>query len=139
MDMNKVQIVEIANVTRGTVYGSEIRVADSGWSRLIGLLGKSSLPPGGGLLIEPSSGVHTFGMRFAIDVIALDRKLRVCGVWEDLRPFRLAAISLKTHKVLELPVGAIRRTRTQLNDQLALFEVEASPNALYPEDAQVLS
>lgn len=129
--MSRIHQLEIANVTRGTVLGSEIRLADTGWSRLIGLLGNSSLSPGSGLLIQPSSGVHTFGMRFAIDVIALDRKLRVLGVWENLGPFRIAAVSLKTQRVLELPAGSIRRTRTQAGDQLALFEPETSPEALY--------
>ncbi len=127
--MRDLHIVEIANVTRGTVLGSGIRVADTSWSRMVGLLGDSSLAPGSGLLIEPSSGVHTFGMRFSIDVIALDRKLRVVGVWEHLRPFRIAAVSLRTHKVLELPVGSIRRTHTQVNDQLALFKPEMAEYA----------
>ncbi len=84
--------VEVANLTRGTVLGSEIRIADTALSRLVGLLGHSGLAPGDGLLIEPSSGVHTFGMRFPIDVVALDRNYCVRGVWEDwdrsgLRPW----------------------------------------------------
>lgn len=137
--MRRLQQVEIANVTRGTVLGAEIRVANTGWSRLIGLLGNSSLPSGCGLLIVPSSGVHTFGMRFPIDVIALDRKLRVRGVWENLGPFRIAAVGLKTQKVLELPVGAIRRSRTQVNDQLALFEHESSADMLQEAGASGIS
>ncbi len=118
--MRRSREVEVANVTRGTVLGSEIRIADTAWSRLIGLLADSGLRPGSGLLIEPSSGVHTFGMRFPIDVVALDRSLCVRGVWESLRPSRIAAVGLKTHKVLELPVGSIRESGTQVNDQLVL-------------------
>ena len=83
--------VEIANLTRGTVLGSEIHIANTALSRLVGLLGHSGLAPGDGLLIEPSSGVHTFGMRFPIDVVALDRDYCVRGVWEGLGPFRIAA------------------------------------------------
>jgi uncharacterized membrane protein (UPF0127 family) len=120
--MRKSHQVEVANVTRGTVLGSEIRIADTGLTRLVGLLGNSELRPGCGLLIEPSSGVHTFGMRFPIDVVALDRHLCVRGVWESLGPFRIAALGFKTHKVLELPVGSIRHSRTQVNDQLVLLE-----------------
>jgi uncharacterized protein len=122
--MHKLRQVEIANVTRGSVLGSEIRVANTGWSRMVGLLRNSNLPPGHGLLIVPSSGVHTIGMRFPIDIVALDRKLRVRGVWEDVGAFRIAAVSFRTHKVLELPAGAIRQSRTQVGDQLALFEPE---------------
>jgi uncharacterized membrane protein (UPF0127 family) len=116
--MRKFHRVEVANVTRGTVLGSQIRVADTALTRLVGLLGDSELAPGTGLLIEPSSGVHTFGMRFPIDVVALDRQGCVRGVWEGLGPFRIAAVGLKVHKVLELPVGAIRQSQTQVNDQL---------------------
>ncbi len=120
--MQNLRQVEIANVTRGTVFGSEIRVADTNWSRMVGLLRNSSLPPGHGLLIVPSSGVHTIGMRFPIDIVALDRRLRVRGLWENVGPFRIAAVSFHTHKVLELPAGAIRESHTQVGDQLALFE-----------------
>jgi uncharacterized protein len=61
------------------VIGTRIAVADTGLARLIGLLGRKKLEQGSGLWIQPSSGVHTFGMRFPIDVVALDRKLRVCA------------------------------------------------------------
>ena len=120
--MQKGRQVEIANVTQGTVVGSQIRVANTAWSRMVGLLRDSGLRPGSGLLIEPSSGVHTFGMRFPIDVVALDRQLCVRGVWENLGPCRIAAVGFKVHKVLELPVGAIRDSRTRVNDQLAVQE-----------------
>ena len=120
--MQKSREVEIANLTQGTVLGSEIRVANTAWSRMVGLLGNTGLRPGSGLLIEPSSGVHTFGMKFPIDVVALDRQLCVRGVWENLGPFRIAAVGFRVHKVLELPVGAIRDSRTKVNDQLAVQE-----------------
>jgi|HubBroStandDraft_5_1064220.scaffolds.fasta_scaffold298855_2 uncharacterized membrane protein (UPF0127 family) len=125
--MQKLSQVEIANLTQGTSLGGEIRVADTALSRMVGLLRCSKLGQGSGLLIDPSSGVHTFGMRFPIDVIALDRHLRVRGVWENLGPFRIAAVGFKTNKVLELPVGAIRESRTQVNDQLELRHCELSP------------
>ena len=112
--------MEVTNVTRGTVLGSEIRIADTALSRMVGLLCDSGLRLGSGLLIAPSSGVHTFGMRFPIDVVALDRHFRVLGTWENLGPFRIAAVGFKTHKVLELPIGAIRQSLTQVNDQLVL-------------------
>jgi hypothetical protein len=131
--MEKNGHIEVANLTRGTLLGSEIRVADTAWARMVGLLGDSELRPGCGLLIAPSSGVHTFGMRFPIDVVALDRHLCVRGVWENLGVFRIAAVGLKTHKVLELPVGAIRDSQTQVGDQLVFHDpdltVDQKPGA----------
>ncbi len=112
--------IEVSNQTRGTVLGRRIQLADTALSRAIGLLGQSRLNPGGGLFIDPSSGIHTFGMRFAIDVVALDRHLRVRGLWPGLGGFRIAGLSWKTSCVLELPVGAIRQSDTRIGDQLAI-------------------
>jgi uncharacterized membrane protein (UPF0127 family) len=112
--------IRIVNLTRKTVLGSRIRVPENSLARAIGLLGEKRLDPGGGLFIDPSSGIHTFGMRFAIDVIALDRKLRVRGLWQKLGPFRIAGLSWRTSCVVELPVGAIEASGTRLNDQLVV-------------------
>ncbi len=112
--------VGIVNKSKDAVVGSEIRVATTAWSRLVGLLGEAGLDPGGGLLIVPSSGVHTWGMLFPIDVVALDRRMRVLGTWERVGGFRIAAVGWKTRSVLELPVGTIRRSRIEVNDQLAI-------------------
>ena len=112
--------IAIANLTRGTVLGVHVRVAENALTRAVGLLGQTRLDPGGGLLIDPSSGIHTFGMRFAIDVVALDRRLCVRGVWENLGAFRIAGLSWKTSCVLELPVGAIRDSGTRVGDQLEI-------------------
>ena len=116
--------IEIANTTRSTVLGQHIVFADNALSRGVGLLGKAGLDPGCGLLIDPSSGIHTVGMRFPIDVVALDGKMRVRGLWENLKPFRIAALSWRTKCVLELPVGVIRESRTEVNDQLVIRREE---------------
>jgi uncharacterized membrane protein (UPF0127 family) len=110
--------MNLRNITRATTVGTRITIADTSLSRLIGLAGKRRLDPGCGLLIRPSSGVHTFGMLFAIDVVALSRDLRVLKLWHRLAPFRVTSINLKTHSILELPAGQIRNCRIQVGDQL---------------------
>ena len=112
--------VEVHNQTKGTSLGKEISQADTAVTRLFGLLGKRKLDSGTGLFIIPSSGVHTFGMLFPIDIIALDRDMRVRGVWERVGAFRLAGLGWNTHSVLELPAGTIRESRTEVKDQLML-------------------
>ncbi|MGC1869934.1 MAG: DUF192 domain-containing protein [Acidobacteriaceae bacterium] len=114
--------VTIRNVTRATVIGTRIAVADTGLTRLIGLLGRWGLERDAGLWIRPSSGVHTFGMLFPIDVIALDGKLRVRAVWPKLRPWRISGVSWHIHSVIELPVGSIERTNVQRGDQLEVAQ-----------------
>ena len=106
----------------GDWIGTRIAVADTGLNRLIGLLGRKGLEPDAGLWIRPSSGVHTFGMRFPIDVIGLDRKLRVCAVWPKLRPWRISGVSWRIHSVLELPTGSIDRANIQRGDQLQVVQ-----------------
>lgn len=110
----------VQNSTRGTLLGERITVADSVLSRCIGLLGASSLPAGAGLLIHPSQGVHTIGMAFAIDVIFLDRNFRVLQVRRSLKPFRMTGLNFRAASVLELPVGSIQNSATEVGDQLVI-------------------
>jgi uncharacterized membrane protein (UPF0127 family) len=117
--MQRSRRVEIRNQTKDSSLGKQISTADTLITRLFGLLGERKLEAETGLLIVPSSGVHTFGMRFPIDIVALDREMRVRGVWEGVGAFRLVGLSWKTHSVLELPTGTIRKSGTEVNDQLA--------------------
>ena len=107
---------------KSVTVGSKIGLADTSMTRLFGLLGKNGLEAGAGILIRPSSGVHTMGMKFAIDVIALDRNLRVVKVWPRLRPWRVTSVSLKTHSVLELAPGQIEQCGIEPGDQLAITD-----------------
>jgi hypothetical protein len=91
---------------------------------MFGLLGRRGLDAGGGLWIKPSSGVHTFGMAFRIDVVGLDRDLKVIKLWRCLAPFRVTSVSLKMKSVIELPCGVIKQAQLQLGDQ-----VHISPNS----------
>jgi hypothetical protein len=106
------------NKTKTNTIGTQIAVAETSLTRLVGLAGRRRLDAGCGLLITPSSGIHTFGMLFAIDVIALSRNLQVVKLWHRLPPFRITSISLKVRSVLELPAGAISECRIEVGDQL---------------------
>ncbi len=110
--------MNLRNVTRATTVGTQVTVADTSLSRLIGLAGRRRLDSGCGLLIRPSSGIHTFGMLFAIDVVALSKDLRVLKLWHRLAPFRVTSIDLKTHSMLELPAGQISNCQMTVGDQL---------------------
>jgi len=115
-------MVAVVNTTRHTVLGERISVAETSWSRMVGLLGKSGLEPGAGLLIIPSQAIHTVAMRFPIDVLFVDRKWRVVHVRPEMVPYRMTGLHWKAHFVLELPAGVIAQTSTAVGDQLALSE-----------------
>lgn len=110
--------VDLRNITRATTVGTQITIADTSLTRLIGLVGRRRLDAGCGLLIRPSSGIHTFGMLFSIDVVALSKSLRVLKLWHRLAPFRVTSINLKTHSILELPAGQISKSQTRVGDLL---------------------
>jgi uncharacterized protein len=117
------RVVQVVNQTRGTLIGDEIKVADSSLSRMVGLLGKGGLNAGEGLWIMPSSGVHTVGMKFSIDVIGLDRDLKVIKLWSRLAPFRVTSVSLRLQSVIELPPGRIDECQVSVGDQLQIADV----------------
>jgi hypothetical protein len=108
------------NRTKANIIGTQIAVAETSLTRLIGLAGRRRLDAGCGLLIRPSSGIHTFGMLFAIDAIGLSRSLRVVKLWQRLPPFRVTSISWKVHSVLELAAGEISECCIEVGDQLEL-------------------
>lgn len=69
-----------------------------------------------GLWIFPSNGIHTIGMRFPIDALYLDADCRVVRAYEGLKPWRIAAVSLRTQSVLELPAGTLGKCPTRVGD-----------------------
>ena len=113
-------MLRVTNITRGITVGDSVELADTSMKRMFGLLGRRGLAAGGGLWIRPSSGVHTFGMAFTIDVVGLDSNLKVIKLWRRLRPFRLTSVSMKLKSVIELPSGVITESQMQLGDQLQI-------------------
>jgi uncharacterized protein len=107
---------------KSVTVGSRIGLANTSFTRFLGLMGQKSLAPGSGILIRPSSGVHTMFMRIAIDVVGLDRQLRVVKLWPRMRPWRMTTVNLKVQSVLELASGQIEQCGIEPGDQLAVTE-----------------
>jgi uncharacterized protein len=103
-------------------------IADTSAKRRTGLLKHKGLAPGEGLWIVPCEGVHTFAMKFPIDVVFLNRKRKILKVRPNMVRRRIA-LSLMAHSVLELPAGTLEQTGTERGDQLKLEEYEYSPGA----------
>jgi len=98
----------VLNATRGTTLARRVATADDEASRMKGLLGRESLAPEEGLWIVPCPMIHTFFMKFPLDVLFLDRGLVVRRVLEDLKPWRLSPWVFSAHSVLELQGGVLR-------------------------------
>ena len=97
---------------------SRAEKAESHWARLVGLMGRRVLPEGGGLLIRPCSSVQTTFMRFAIDVVFLDRDGQVVKIVPELKPYRGAFGGRGARSALELPAGAAAHCGIAVGDRL---------------------
>jgi uncharacterized membrane protein (UPF0127 family) len=108
----------IVNLTRdNAVCVGEL--ADRPLARMRGLMGRSGLPAGEGLLLRPAPSIHTAFMRFPIDALFLDRSLKVLAVVERLRPWRTAS-KRSARAVLELAAGEAARRGVSVGDRLEL-------------------
>jgi hypothetical protein len=103
----------------GEVVCGRCFVADTAWTRLRGLLGRRHLAEDEGLLIRPAGSVHTFFMRFTIDVVFLDDDGTVVKLVPGLRPWRLAA-ARRAKRTLELASGAAARASLAPGERLLL-------------------
>lgn len=116
----EVQVLSLApmiiiNTTRNTLLGNDVRVARGFDEKARGLLdsvGQSSI------FFQTRWGIHTFGMKFAIDCVVLDDKLKVAAICESMKPNRFFFWWPWYENVLELPAGTISKTRTEVGDIL---------------------
>lgn len=99
-------------------------VAENPWARGWGLLGRKGLPAGQGLWIRPCRSVHTFFMRFPIDLVYLSREGTVTKTCSRLRPFRFSMGGRGTHSVLELPAGSLASVGLEVGDRLVVQPVK---------------
>jgi len=113
----------VTNVTRGTVLATRLEAAHTGPKRRKGLLGRDGLAAGEGLWIAPCESVHTFFMRFPIDLVYLDREKKIKKASIAVGPWRMSACLL-AHSILELPAGTIAKTQSERGDTLEIAEAE---------------
>ncbi|MBD3246849.1 MAG: DUF192 domain-containing protein [Candidatus Omnitrophica bacterium] len=107
----------VENLTKSTLLADRARRAANPVSRALGLMGKKSLAPGNGMIFARAPSIHTCFMRFKIDVLFLDKDMRVIRAVHGLRPWRAAAAASSAYTI-ELPCGTLRHTRTEPQDEI---------------------
>lgn len=117
------RLVCIVNTSDSSTVCERTVLADRPLTRMRGLLGRSELPRGEGLLLTPAPSIHTAFMRFAIDALFLDRQLRVLRIVPRMAPWR-AAGKRHTRSVLELPCGEAERLGVHVGDRLAIADAD---------------
>jgi uncharacterized membrane protein (UPF0127 family) len=121
------QATRIVISDSGTTVCESCLTADRAPGRMKGLLGRPSLPRGEGLLITPACSIHTWFMRFPIDVVFLSRDLEVLDVVASVGPWRTLG-RRRARMVLELSAGEARRRGLSPGDRLSLV----APGSIRP-------
>jgi uncharacterized membrane protein (UPF0127 family) len=109
----------LLNARTGEAIATDLELARSLWERTRGLLGRSGLEAGGGMRFESTNSIHMLFMRFAIDVLYLDRQGRAVKLVHSLAPWRFSA-SWRASATVELPAGTLRAHDVQLGDVIEL-------------------
>ncbi|MBI1881744.1 MAG: DUF192 domain-containing protein [Chloroflexi bacterium] len=110
--------MRVFNQTRNLPLVTQGRVANTFWLRLRGLLGVASLRDEEGLILVGEKSIHTLFMRFPIDVVYVDKSYKVIRADINMVPYRLGPFVVQSAYVVEMPIGIIANTATEVGDQL---------------------
>lgn len=116
--------MEIIVMKNDNLLARRVKVADTFWARLQGLLGQKELKEGQGLLLKPCRQVHTWFMRFAIDVIFLDEYGKIVGMQQEMEAGRISPRFEGAWQALELAPGSIEKYALRKGDYLEFIHVE---------------
>jgi hypothetical protein len=116
-------IYKVIVTDTGQVLADRVTIADSPVARIRGLLGKTGLENGEGLLITSCSSIHTFFMKFPIDAVFLKKNGTIIKISSNLGPCRLSGCFFGCSMVLELKAGSIRNPGELIGNQLGLVKI----------------
>ena len=120
------RFLQAVNVSKGRMLiAQKVAWAGSSAERRRGLLGRSSLSTEEGIYLAPCEWLHTFGMRFPIDVAFLSAEGRVLALHHGLKPNRISKIVLRAAGVLELSEGTLHSTNTEIGDTVQFVNITA--------------
>ncbi len=113
-------MLAVINKSKGTVLADKAELARSFFQRLKGLMFRKKIDSGFGMIFYHCSSIHTFFMRFDIDVIFLDKTNRIVKLYKRFSPCKISSIVLNSYVTIEIPAGVIEKTSTQLGDILEI-------------------
>jgi hypothetical protein len=108
----------VINTSNQQVLASFADVADTFWSRFVGLIPRASLSSGEGLIITRCQSIHMLMMRFPIDAVFVDKADIVVGLVENISPYHFSPVYWRASYVIELPVGTIVKGKVRMGDRI---------------------
>ena len=113
--------MRVINISKNTLLADNAQIANTFLKRFIGLLNRKSLNKGEALILSPSNSIHSLFMRFAIDVIFLDKTGKAIGILPSFKPFRISPIYFNARTVIELSENTLQLTMTQPGDIIKIY------------------
>ncbi|OZM58135.1 hypothetical protein CIB95_00720 [Lottiidibacillus patelloidae] len=110
----------LVNLSNGTILANKLKTAYRFFQRLKGLMFTSELPLGEALHLQPCQSVHTFFMKYDIDVIYLDKDMKIVKITHMMKPSKVGSIVKNANSVIELPAGSISKTDTKVGHVLQI-------------------
>lgn len=112
--------MKVYNSTQNNIISDNAKVADNFFLRSIGLLSKKSLPEGEALIIKPCCSIHTFFMKFEIDVLFINKKNEVIALYESVKPWRILPIHPTSSYVIEISARSIINKNIAKHDIISI-------------------
>jgi uncharacterized protein len=110
----------LVNLSNGNVLAEDLQEAYRFFKRLKGLMFTAELPIGRAMHLQPCQSVHTFFMKYDIDVIYLNKEMTIVEITHAMKPSKVGKLVKKAHSVIELPAGTVSATDTQVGHVLQI-------------------
>lgn len=114
--------MKIYNSTQNNLITDDVKVAETFFTRSVGLLSKKSVSSNEALVIKPCCSIHTFFMKFPIDVLFIGKNGNIIELYENVKPWRILPIHLASKYVLELCAGQISAKNIKKGDIIHIDE-----------------
>ncbi len=108
----------VKDLTKNRVLFEKVFISQTFFSRAKGLIGKKQMENNEAMWIKPCNGVHTYFMKFSLDVLFLDKNMQVCAIEKKVKPFRFSKIYFKAKSVLEINSGLSDEKQIKIGDYL---------------------
>lgn len=112
--------LKIYNSTQNNIISDNAKVADNFFSRSVGLISKKFLPEGEALIIKPCCSIHTFFMKFEIDVLFVNKRNEIIALYENAKHWRILPIHPTSSYVIELSAGSITNKNIVKHDIISI-------------------
>lgn len=112
--------MKVYNSSKNNLIADDVKAAQNFFTRSFGLLLRKSLSDNEGLIIKPCCSIHTFFMKFPIDVLFINKNNEIIALYENVKPYRILPIHLNSYYVIELSSGSVSEKNVEKGDLITI-------------------